>query len=320
MKNILRIAAFLMCLTSQANAARAETASMALGTGVDPAFATAYVAQSMGIFKRNGLDVKLNTGPSGSAMVSYLVKNQSQAAIAAEQAGITNFNLDPNVVLVGETAAADDWWGVVGRDTPGLADLKGKRIGVSLGSGSEVFWNAIIKRFSLDPKDYTIVNVEPPEMVAALSRRDIDAFVCWEPWLSRAVKSVPNTKVLRNNVGIMLPRAILYVNRGWAQDNPKAAELFVRSLVEATDVIHNDPGAAAKVVSTFLKLDLEETKVFLTKITFGVRLDDATLNHMHGVEAELRRTGRLTKPVDWKAFVYPDLLRKVAPAAVTVKD
>ena len=40
---------------------------MTIATGVDPAFSQFYVAKEAGLFEKNGLDVTINTGPSGSA-------------------------------------------------------------------------------------------------------------------------------------------------------------------------------------------------------------------------------------------------------------
>ena len=49
-----------------AGAATAQSpARMVIATGVDPAFSQFYVAQEAGLFKKNGLDVQINTGPSG---------------------------------------------------------------------------------------------------------------------------------------------------------------------------------------------------------------------------------------------------------------
>ena len=38
---------------------------MTIATGVDPVFSAYYVAQEEGLFKKHGLDVRINTGPSG---------------------------------------------------------------------------------------------------------------------------------------------------------------------------------------------------------------------------------------------------------------
>ncbi|MGD9846909.1 MAG: ABC transporter substrate-binding protein, partial [Variibacter sp.] len=241
-------------LALPASGATAAT-KMTIATGVDPSFSAFYIAKTAGFFEKNGLDVQINTGPSGSAMVAFVIQNQVQAAFGAEQAGVQNFNIDNNVVVVAEGALMTHWYGMVARNVENVAALKGKKIGVARGSGSEVFWLAMVEKLKLNPKDYTIVQVEAPEMVAALERGNIDAFTSWEPWLTRAVMAVPNSKIIQTAQGIMSPRVYVYLNKGWADKNPEAAVAFVRSLDQATKFINSNREEAATQVSNFLKLD-----------------------------------------------------------------
>ena len=296
-----------------------QKTKMIIGTGVDPAFAVFYIAKAGGIFEKNGLDVQLNTGPSGSAMVAFLVKNQTQAVIGAEQAGMQNFNLDPNVVVAAETTQLVKWWAVVGRNLADMDALKGKKLGVALGSGSEVFWLAIIEKLKLNPKDYNVINVEPPEMVAALERGNIDAFVSWEPWLTRAVQSVSGAKILLNNEGILLPRTYLYMNKEWAEKNKPAAAAFVRSLIEANELTRTDRKQAARLVASVLKLEQPFAESLMEKLSYDIRLDQHSLDHLKMVEGQVKSVGKLAKPVDWNGFVYPDLLKSLAPEKVDYK-
>src|SRR4051812_8882964 len=120
-----------LALGLQAYPASAESTKMTIATGVDPSFAAYYVAKSAGIFEKNGLDVQVNTGPSGSAMVAYVIQNQVQSAFGAEAAGIQNHNIDPNVVVAAEGALMLQWYRLVARDVDKLEDLKGKKIGVA---------------------------------------------------------------------------------------------------------------------------------------------------------------------------------------------
>src|SRR5215510_14641653 len=68
---------------------------MTIATGVDPVSSAYYVAQEEGLFKKNGLDVRINTGPSGSAMVAFLVNGQIESAFGSEIAGIAKLKLTP---------------------------------------------------------------------------------------------------------------------------------------------------------------------------------------------------------------------------------
>src|SRR5215468_6925150 len=89
---------------------------MTIATGVDPAFSQFYVAKEGGLFEKNGLDVTINTGPSGSAMVPFLVNNQVQAAYGSDLAGVINHQVDGNIVAVADGTYLANWESVVARD------------------------------------------------------------------------------------------------------------------------------------------------------------------------------------------------------------
>jgi hypothetical protein len=234
-------------LLAWTGAAWAQT-KMTIATGVDPVFSAYYVAQQAGLFKKHGLDVRINTGPSGSAMVSFLINGQIESAFGSEIAGVSNHNLDPNVVVVAQATRLVRWIAIVGRNIDSLDQLKGKKLGVARGSGGEVFWLALIDKLKLNAGDYTVVNVEAPEMV------------------------------------------------------------------------NKDRKRAAKDVSDFLKsLDPPLVEQLMTKLRFEMVLDDFTMSLFKLAETQLKQQGKLTKPLELGAFVYPDLLRRVQPKSVNYK-
>jgi ABC-type nitrate/sulfonate/bicarbonate transport system substrate-binding protein len=319
-RSLLGPSLLMLGLLASGGPARAQTTKMTIATGVDPVFSAYYVAQEEGLFKKHGLDVRINTGPSGSAMVSFLVNGQIESAFGSEIAGIANHNLDPNVVVVAQAARLVRWIAVVGRNIDSLDQLKGKKVGIARGSGGEVFWLAMIAKLKLNPADYTVVNVEAPEMVAALERGNIDAYAVWEPWVTRGLAAVKNTKVLKDQEGILEQGVFIYVNLGWIKKNPVAAESFVRALAEATEIINKDRKRAAKDVSDFLKsLDPPMVEQLMTKLTFDMELSDTSLDMLRLAESQLKQQGKLAKPVDYGAFIYPELLRRIAPNKVNYK-
>src|SRR5436309_459366 len=300
-------------------AAWAQT-KMTIATGVDPVFSAYYVAQQEGLFKKHGLDVRINTGPSGSAMVSFLINGQIESAFGSEIAGVSNHNLDPNVVVVAQATRLVRWIAVVGRNLDNLDGLKGKKVGVARGSGGGVFWLALLDKLKLNAADYTVVNVEAPSLVTALERGHIDAYAVWEPWVTRGLAAVRNTKVLKDQEGILEQGDYSYMNKAWILKNPAPAEAFRRALVDASESFNGDRKRAAKDVSEFLKnVDPPLVEQLMTKLRFEVVLDDFTISLFRLAEAQLKQQGKLTKPLDYREFVYPDVLRKVQPAKVNYK-
>ncbi len=178
----------------------------------------------------------------------------------------------------------------------------------------------MIDKLKLNAADYTVVNVEAPEMVAALERGNIDAYAVWEPWVTRGLAAVKNTKVLKDQEGILEQGVYIYMNLGWIKKNPAQAEGFMRALVEATDIINKDRKRAAKDVSDFLKsLDPPMVEQLMTKLTFDMELGPSTISMFRLAESQLKQQDKLTKPLDYGTFVYPDLLRKVQPTKVNYK-
>src|SRR3954470_6870751 len=147
-------------LASVSLAAKAQARTkMTIATGVDPAFSQFYVAKEGGLFEKNGLDVTINTGPSGSAMVPFLVNNQVQAAYGSDLAGVINHQVDKNIVAVADGTYLANWESVIGRNVPDLESLKGKKIGIAMGTGSEIFWRRVLEKRNLKLTDFTMVNV-----------------------------------------------------------------------------------------------------------------------------------------------------------------
>jgi len=289
---------------------------MTIATGVDPAFSQFYVAKEGGLFEKNGLDVTINTGPSGSAMVPFLINNQVQAAYGSDLAGVINHNVDGNVVAVADGTYLVKWLSVVGRNVQSLDELKGKRIGIAKGTGSEIFWSRVLAKRNLQAADFKIVDIEAPEMLAATERGDIDGFAVWEPWPTRTLQAVKGTKILQDAEGIYNNINFVYMNRGWIEQNRETAEKFMRALVQANDLIGSDRPAAAKMVAKFLKMPEALAVELMPKVEFDMTWTDRAVATIKIAEEQLASQKKLKAPLDYSQYVYTELLKKVRPENV----
>src|SRR5215475_3839789 len=291
---------------------------MTIATGVDPAFSQFYVAKEGGLFEKNGLDVTINTGPSGSAMIPFLVNNQVQAAYGSDLAGVINHQVDPNIVAVADGTYLVRWLSVVGRNVADLDGLKGKKVGIAKGTGSEIFWRRLLEKKNLKEADYKMVDVEAPEMLAATERGDIDGFAVWEPWPTRTLMAVKGTKVLQTAEGIYNNINFVYMNRGWIEANRDSAVKFMRALIEANDLIEKDRPAAAKMVSKFLKMPLELATELMPKVEFDMDWQPRSLESIQVAVKQLEDQKKLKGPFDYAKYVYVDLVKAVRPQNVKI--
>jgi len=293
---------------------------MLVGVGADPSMAQLLIAKSEGYFERAGLDVQLIQSASSGATVPMLIGNQINATISAESSGITTHLVDNRVITAGEVLTFKGFYGLVARGAKNFDELKGKRVAVDNATNSGILWQSILEKNRLNPADYTVVQVQPPEMMPALMRKDVDAMVTWEPWISRAEAQIKGATVLSTNEGIMEAGCYMYMNREWAQTNAQAARAFVLAITQATDFINKDPQAAARITAAQLKMDPALTASLMAKLNFSVKLDGQTRNRVSTMAEKLTQAGRLKSAFNDSDYYYPAALMSVAPESVSLKD
>jgi NitT/TauT family transport system substrate-binding protein len=299
--------------------AMAQRVSMTISTGVDPGFAVFYVGDKAGIFAKHGLDVKVTTGASGSATVPLLISNDSQAAMGGESAGINNFIAsNGKVVLIAEASLLKRYYSLVSLTSIKTVDtLKGKRVGIARGTGSDIYWFQFLKGQNLKESEFKVVELEAPEMIAAMDRGDIDSYSAWEPWVTRGVLGLRGkAHVLVESDDSFAPRNMVYMNKDWIEKNPDAAKRFITALLETNEYILNNRDKAAAATSEFLKMDPALTSQLFQKVDYNIKLDDKTMVGVKNAHDQLKAQGKLARPLDWKSYVHSDLLKSVDAAKV----
>lgn len=325
MKKLLRaMATACLLLMSPQGLQAAEAEKITIATGVDPGFAHFYIVTLAEIGKKHGLDIDLKTGPSGGRMVPLVISNQANASMSAALAGINNHLVDPKVVAVAQVVTYDKYFGMVSlKEIGSVADLKDKKVGITKGTASETLWLEILKHEGLDTDEYNkaVINVEAPEMLAAMERGDIQAFSGWEPWLSRTVLAVDNTKILRTNEGVLLDLGFIYMNREWIEQNPETAKKFMQAMVETTAFIKEKPDETKKLIGKFLNLSPELMDQLLPKLSFYLKLDKQSYELTKVHIDQLSAKGRLKEgQFDYGKWFYPDLLKSVDASRVSLPD
>ena len=289
-----------------------------VGTGVDPSLSQIYLGVEAGIFAKHGLDVEVKLFGSATASTPSLIPGDIQVSLTSVPGGALGHGKADKIVLVGLAAILENYQGIVARDgISSISDLHGRKVGIAIGTSLEISSKLALERNNMSFDDIEVVNVEPPEMLAAFLRDDIDAYFVWEPWLTRG-------KIASSGKGHHIPGMEFFIvhvhltlDKEWAEANRDVAVRFLRAFKEAGEMATNRPDEAAPLVAKFLKLDLDLTKELLPKAQFMLKLDDFALAGLKKEVDVLIRDKRLDGPFDYAGYVYPDLLKEVDPQAVS---
>lgn len=159
---------------------------------------------------------------------------------------------DPNVVVVAtrESTEGDSYKLIVKEDSDveSLEDLIGKPIATRTGSGSyDAFSNyAEAHGYSID--DFEILNTDPASLVAALEAGSVEAAIWFPPTTSIMIVNGFGRE-LDNFHGMVFAHAHWVVNRDFLEDNPEAVARFLAGVMDAQDLLENDPEEAAQILS-----------------------------------------------------------------------
>ncbi len=114
-------------------------------------------------------------------------------------------------------------------------DLKGKNVGVPFVSTSHFHLLVGLEQvWKIDPREVNILNMKPPQIIAAWQRGDIDAAYVWPPALTELLK---NGKVIADSevIGAASVPTFdgLVADKKWAAANPKFMAAFTKVLADA---------------------------------------------------------------------------------------
>lgn len=127
---------------------------------------------------------------------------------------------------------------LVARDGSGIKtpqDLIGKKVAVPFVSTSHFhLLMALEKIWKIPPSKVQILNMKPPEIVAAWTRGDIDAAYVWPPALTTLLKT-GKTIITSEEVGAKSVPTFdgIIVNRKWAAENKAFMVAFTKVLAQA---------------------------------------------------------------------------------------
>lgn len=229
-------------------AALALTSLQAYATEVTIAYQTsaepAKTAQADNVFaKESGVKADWRKFDSGASVVRALASGDVQIgnigssplAIAASQ------NVPVEVFLLASQLGQSEAL-VVRKDIKSPQDLIGKRIAVPFTSTTHYSLLAALKHWGIKPAQVQIINLQPPAIIAAWKRGDIDAAYVWAPAVNELEKE---GTVLTDSAQVGKWGAptldVWVVRKDFAEQHPDVVTAFARSAIDAQQNYLNDP-------------------------------------------------------------------------------
>ncbi|PUE54097.1 ABC transporter substrate-binding protein [Limnohabitans parvus II-B4] len=214
------------------------------------------IAEQLGYFKAEGLDVTIVDFAGGSRALQAVVGGSADVVSGAFEHTINmQFKGQPMRAFVLQGAAPQIVLGVNPKTLPNfksVADLKGKKIGVTApGSSTNVLANFVLAKAGLKPSDVSFVGVGAGSgAVAAMRAGQIDAMSNLDPVITlltrsgdmRIVTDTRNMAEAEKVFGGPMPAGCLYAPQPFLDKHPHTAQALANAMVRANKWIQQAGG------------------------------------------------------------------------------
>ena len=300
----------------------AATKTVTFAQNLSPISGVSIVAQARGIFAAHGLDVAVSNFTTGKQCLDAVMGGGGDicttaespitaAAMAGQPISFLTRSEYSDLKTLTATAAKIH--------TP--ADLRGKRIGYTVGTGSEVYTMALLERGKLTPKDVTLINLRPQDMIAAMASGSIDAYDIFEPYIGNGKKALGATVTELDTAGVYSETFNIVTMKPYLAANPETIHAFLVSLLEAEAWMLANQVDAIKTVAVVCKIAPDDLAAIWKNFVYGVRIDQRTIDvlnqHAKWRLASGNHPPGATMPV-WSRIIDAGPLRAIAPDRVTV--
>jgi ABC-type nitrate/sulfonate/bicarbonate transport system substrate-binding protein len=200
------------------------------------------VLDKAGIAAKHQLAAEFTGFQYGPPMMEGLASGKLDAVVTSFLPPFTLASKAPGSVKFVATLGQSSQSLLVPKDSTAktLADLKGRKIGVSFNSESHLDLLVSLKAAGLDPKsDAQLVNLQPNELPAALEKGLVDAALIRQPQVSRLEESVGAKPIQTWPF-----RFTSIVRSEYLASNPDAVKHYVDALKEAVLFIATNPDQA----------------------------------------------------------------------------
>ena len=299
----------------------ADKNKVIITTGIDASFTDVVVAVKKGFMEKYNVQAEYKPFEDANVALDAILTGNADMGDASETSGLVRRSKGGKLYVVGVGPSTGKHIGILVRgDISKPQDIEGKTVGFPRGSGAHLFFVNYVAHYHLDLSKIKVVTLATPESVAAVRRGDIDVLFLWNPWLTRIVREVPNTKILAysGEDGIFVLRQFYYFGQRLIDDKDLGARVL-KGLIDANNWVRDNPDESARILSSVYNLSVEDAKSGIQPFEWGtVRFTPEIRKAIEAGAQTLKNTKIIENIPNLDEYLHPEILKMAAPERVTV--
>jgi len=297
-------------------ASRAALKKVPMSTGIDAVFAPFVVAAERKMFEKYDLETSFKPFDDGNIALDAILTGSSDIGSTTELGGLARWDKGGKLYVSSYSVTSRKQIGIAARREIGKPeDLIGRAVGYPRASGGHLYFLNYVKKYNLPVDKIKVKTLQAPEMVAALERRDIDAFFLWEPWLTKAEQLVEGAHVLARSGddNVFVLTSYNYYSQGLVDDRARAVGA-TKALIDAANFCATNPDEAAHLTAKAFRIPEPDMKLYMSRMVYRTEMPKDVVITNFRTAAEIALAENIIKKMpDWNDFIRPQTMKEVAP-------
>jgi ABC-type nitrate/sulfonate/bicarbonate transport system substrate-binding protein len=281
------------------------------------------IALEKGYFKKHGLEVETQLFTRGKLTLDAVMAGAADIATTAESPTTAAIMANRPIAFLARLIKARPLTLVnteAGITT--VADLKGKKVAITAGTGSEVYTYAVLRKAGLEPSDVTLVNLRPQDMPASIANGAVDAINTWEPHIHNATKAMGGKAKVLDTKGVYTETFNVLVMQDYLKGNKDTIAKVFKAFLDADEFIQANQQESIDILSRVVGMERKTVEGTWPNFDYKMALDDAVLGVLNAHAQWRLDTGNhppgVSEVPDFKKWIFPEVMKSVAPDRVTL--
>jgi NitT/TauT family transport system substrate-binding protein len=210
-------------------------------------YAGFFIAADKGYFKDAGVAVNLKLYDVYDKSLADFASKRLDGVFAtvADMVGQASAGVPIKVIWVTDLSKGGDV--VVGNaDLKTPQDLKGRRIGLSYGTYSQIFVLTGLQKYGLTPADVQIINLPGEQIPAAIAAGKIDAGHTWDPHVAEVLQAGGHKLFTSEDAPVV---EILCFNSDVLNSRPNDIKAILKAVLRGLDYWHQNKDDGDKIIA-----------------------------------------------------------------------
>ncbi len=237
-------------------------------------------------------------GTIGDAVISAIASGQNNKLVA-----VTDGPASYALIVKGDSPIQD------------VAALKGKKIGVPIGTSAHNLLQKALHKAGLQDSDVTLVNIGLGDAQALLADGSVDAVSVWEPFVTQIISQSGARELINGAEAGFQGTNELSVRSDYLKENPEIVQTVLTQYYRAAREYENNPEKYAAQVKKYYPIDTDLLIAASKKYNYVMPFSQDDIAALQDVSQFLYSVKGIPEAIEVKPYITNDVIDKVVAEA-----